>query len=160
MCIQTYSMCFTQRNANIQYIYYSSHLRPISTIRSSIYKAHLTASIVDYHSNINIEDWEGKCEWIIMNLEMFFGCKLNLILQDIVDARTYDKMRPPRPGGTPCILIFIHIQHFIDLCYISQKQIWSNLLKNTFAGKPTKVEFHVTVMSLDSINEGSMVSHF
>ena len=34
------------------------------------------------------------------------------------------------------------------------------MLKNTFAGKPTKVEFHVTVMSLDSINEGSMVSHF
>ena len=25
-------------------------------------------------------------------------------------------------------------------------------------GQPTKVEFHVTVMSLDSINEGSMVS--
>ena len=25
-------------------------------------------------------------------------------------------------------------------------------------GKPTKVEFHVTVMSLDSINEGSMVN--
>ena len=24
-------------------------------------------------------------------------------------------------------------------------------------GQPTKVEFHVTVMSLDSINEGSMV---
>ena len=73
MCIQTYSMCFTQRNANIQYIYYSSHLRPISTIRSSIYKAHLTASIVDYHSNINIEEWEGKCEWINMNLKMFLG---------------------------------------------------------------------------------------
>ena len=112
MCIQTYSMCFTQRNANIQYIYYSSHLPPISTIRSSIYKAHLTASIVDYHSNINIEDWEGKCEWIIMNLKMFFGCKLNLILQDIVDARTYDKMRPPRPGGTPSILIVTHVLHF------------------------------------------------
>ena len=71
MCIQTYSMCFTQRNANIQYIYYSSHLPPISTIRSSIYKAHLTASIVDYHSNI--EDWGGICEWIIMNLKMFLG---------------------------------------------------------------------------------------
>ena len=27
-----------------------------------------------------------------------------------------------------------------------------------YAGQPTKVEFHVTVMSLDSINEGSMVS--
>ena len=28
-------------------------------------------------------------------------------------------------------------------------------------GKPTKVSFHVTVMSLDSINEGSMVrTHF
>ena len=89
--------------------------------------------------------------------ENAFGCKLNLIVQDIVDARTYDKMRPPRPGGTPSILTFIH---FIDLCYISKKQIWSNVLKNTFAGKPTKVEFHVTVMSLDSINEGSMLSHF
>jgi len=44
-----------------------------------------------------------------------------LTFEDIVDARTYDKMRPPRPGG-----------------------------------QPTKVEFHVTVMSLDSINEGSM----
>ena len=71
MCIQTYSMCFTERKANIQYIYYSSHLPPISTIRSSIYKAHLTASIVDYHSNI--EDWGGICEWIIMNLKMFLG---------------------------------------------------------------------------------------
>ena len=28
----------------------------------------------------------------------------------------------------------------------------------TSLGQPTKVEFHVTVMSLDSINEGSMVS--
>ena len=27
------------------------------------------------------------------------------------------------------------------------------------SGQPTKVEFHVTVMSLDSINEGSMVSN-
>ena len=27
-----------------------------------------------------------------------------------------------------------------------------------FSGQPTKVEFHVTVMSLDSINEGSMVN--
>jgi len=44
-----------------------------------------------------------------------------LTFEDIVDKRTYDKMRPPRPGG-----------------------------------KPTTVEFHVTVMSLDSINEGSM----
>ena len=35
--------------------------------------------------------------------ENVFGCKLNLILQDIVDARTYDKMRPPRPGGTLCL---------------------------------------------------------
>ena len=26
------------------------------------------------------------------------------------------------------------------------------------SGQPTKVEFHVTVMSLDSINEGSMVT--
>ena len=34
------------------------------------------------------------------------------------------------------------------------------LLTNIFSGQPTKVEFHVTVMSLDSINEGSMVSHF
>ena len=33
------------------------------------------------------------------------------------------------------------------------------MLKNTLSGQPTKVEFHVTVMSLDSINEGSMVSH-
>ena len=33
------------------------------------------------------------------------------------------------------------------------------MLKNIFSGQPTKVEFHVTVMSLDSINEGSMVSH-
>ena len=26
-----------------------------------------------------------------------------------------------------------------------------------FSGKPTRVQFHVTVMSLDSIDEGSMV---
>ena len=38
-----------------------------------------------------------------------FGCKLILMVQDIVDARTYDKMRPPRPGGTPSILTFIHL---------------------------------------------------
>lgn len=44
-----------------------------------------------------------------------------LKFEDIVDKKSYDKMRPPKPGG-----------------------------------KPTKVEFHVTVMSLDSINEGSM----
>ena len=31
-------------------------------------------------------------------------------------------------------------------------------IQNFYAGQPTKVEFHVTVMSLDSINEGSMVS--
>ena len=33
----------------------------------------------------------------------------------------------------------------------------NNHRDNFFSGKPTKVEFHVTVMSLDSINEGSMV---
>ena len=38
-----------------------------------------------------------------------FGCKLILMVQDIVDARTYDKMRPPRPGGTPSILTFINL---------------------------------------------------
>ena len=38
-----------------------------------------------------------------------FGCKQILMVQDIVDARTYDKMRPPRPGGTPSILTFIHL---------------------------------------------------
>ena len=36
--------------------------------------------------------------------------------------------------------------------------LYCTVLYVLFSGQPTKVEFHVTVMSLDSINEGSMVS--
>eukprot|EP00095_Tigriopus_kingsejongensis_P002302 maker-scaffold1442_size41114-snap-gene-0.17 protein:Tk02302 transcript:maker-scaffold1442_size41114-snap-gene-0.17-mRNA-1 annotation:"GL12665" len=44
-----------------------------------------------------------------------------LEFEDIVDKSTYDKMRPPKPGGGA-----------------------------------THVSFHVTIMSLDTIDEGSM----
>ena len=41
-----------------------------------------------------------------------------------------------------------------------QSEKSNSTVDKIFSGQPTKVEFHVTVMSLDSINEGSMVSHF
>ena len=55
--------------------------------------------------------------------------------------------------------------HWLDFLLITNLWDKTELLLtgsvkiSTFSGKPTKVEFHVTVMSLDSINEGSMVSH-
>ena len=58
---------------------------------------------------------------------------------DIVDAKTYDKMRPPRPGGKFQVLSGKMLVVFL------------------FSGLATRVNFHVTVMSIDSINEGSMV---
>ena len=95
------------------------------------------------------------------------------MIQDIVDARTYDKMRPPRPGGNtshisrPYFFESFHISSYVfglglNLIFIiSCKSEKSNsTVDKIFSGQPTKVEFHVTVMSLDSINEGSMVSHF
>ena len=54
--------------------------------------------------------------------------------------------------------------HWLDFLLITNLWDKTELLLtgsvkiSTFSGKPTKVEFHVTVMSLDSINEGSMVS--
>ena len=59
-----------------------------------------------------------------------------------MDRKTYDKMRPPRPGGKWCIVI-------------TREHRYS---KEVFIGRATIVSFHVTVMSLDTIDEGSMVS--
>ena len=44
-----------------------------------------------------------------------------------------------------------------DTSLFGNKRLFCNV-SFICSGQPTKVEFHVTVMSLDSINEGSMVS--
>ena len=63
--------------------------------------------------------------------------------EDIVDKVTYDKMRPPKPEG---------LRPFL-LSYAKAISLFN------FLGKATTVRFHVTVMSLDTIDEGSMVWH-
>ena len=67
--------------------------------------------------------------------------ELPLKFEDIVDKKTYDKMRPPKPGGSP--EDFDNFFRRVNPCFVS--------------GSATRVQFHVTVMSLDSIDEGSMV---
>ena len=48
-------------------------------------------------------------------------------------------------------------QNECDTSVFGNKRLFCNV-SFIWPGQPTKVEFHVTVMSLDSINEGSMVS--
>ena len=93
-----------------------------------------------------------------------------LKFEDIVHGATYDKMRPPKPGGKSIIIflvfmmmiiiiiisiIIIIIIIIIMIMIIIMIIIIMIIINNP--GQAAKVLFHVTVMSLDSIDEGSMV---
>lgn len=114
-----------------------------------------------------------------------------LEFEDIVDKMTYDKMRPPKPGGekkVSFLSLLLQQSQFLDLVSLSFKSgeeqkksfhfyyqtfglchsitlhsmtFWSwpdtVSFSLTLKGKATDVSFHVTVMSLDTIDEGSMV---
>ena len=89
-----------------------------------------------------------------------------LKFEDIVHGATYDKMRPPKPGGKSIIIflvfmmmiiiIIISIIIIIIIIIIMIMIIIIMIIINN-PGQAAKVLFHVTVMSLDSIDEGSMV---
>ena len=104
-----------------------------------------------------------------INISIFFhrlsaGQEENpLAFADIVDEKTYDKMRPPKPDGkfadfftyqcheTAFSNLRLTVFPIVDFIVLSTHYF-------SFSGGATEVYFHVTVMSLDTIDEGSMVS--
>ena len=65
-------------------------------------------------------------------------------------------MRPPKPEGTYNFYFFpCYLHTFLTALF---KTNYNKPLSFSISGGATEVFFHVTVMSLDTIDEGSMVS--
>lgn len=70
------------------------------------------------------------------------------------DADEYDSLQPPRTKGRHTVVKEIMITRYILTNFL----YFLNDISAGSTGKPTIVRFHVTVLSIDTIDEGSMVS--